>query len=165
MSSHKKFVRNLVDSIEPQFVVARWLHLHGRTVTIEGLRVAPSADQQDDYVDHGDIRDHTSGIIEVKSITRNFHDEGSWPFGSEIFVANVKSVDRRRAEVAAYITVSADLRFGAIINCLTNSDWSIKSVKDPKTGSDYLVYVARTSDASFVDLSAPPKHIKIILGD
>ena len=112
----RSFIR---DRLEPSsnavFVVGRWLHDGGRDIEIPALRKT----RQDD----GDLFVlNPRKRIEVKHLKAQFSSPDDWPF-SEVFVSRREIVDRIWEQVEAWISVSADLRYAAIISPDTRIRW------------------------------------------
>ncbi len=63
-----------------------------------------------------------------------FTGAADWPF-KEVFVSSAKSVERALGGVAAYITVSRDLKAIAVITGDTSREWYIAQKKASNTGN------------------------------
>ncbi len=126
---HARFLRRLKRSSDAVFKVARWLHDRGRIVEIPTIQFSPTTTAAPNFFDDGDLFsiDPKTGDrrrIEVKHRSTIFTGAADWPF-KDVFVSSVKSVERALGGVAAYVTVSHDLRAIAVITHETSSAWYI----------------------------------------
>lgn len=120
---HKGFLDRLRGSSESVLAVADWLIRGGRTVEIPAMRFAPTASEAERFFDEGDIVVVERKIIQVKRISKQFTGRSDWPF-REYFISNKASVDRMFDRVTAYVTVSCDQKFAAIVDVYeTKAHW------------------------------------------
>jgi hypothetical protein len=138
---HTRFQLRLVRSRPAVDVTADWLRQLGYEVEVPDMRVAPTADQHEDFADQGDIR--VTQIVEVKGLGINFTGAHDWPF-REVFVSSVSSVDRPMTRVMAWVNLSKDLQYAAIIPRDTRPSWYVREVKLSTTGNVQLNYCCPT---------------------
>src|SRR5262245_28182909 len=116
MTQHARFLERLAASWPAVFAVARDQLAKGRTVEIPPIRMAPSAAEAADFVDEGDLSVVIKHRLEVKGLkTIKFTGADDYPYAAVMF-SNVATVDRARGSVMAYVVVSADLRYAAIVH-------------------------------------------------
>lgn len=145
---HARFLERLAGSQDAVFTVARWLHRRGKEISIPAIRFAPTAEQADAYLDGGDIYVVRRSRVEVKHLGVNFTCAADWPFG-EVFVSNKASVDRGIHEIQAWVSVSKDMRFGAIVTPDTREHWYLKNVTAKNTGNVEVYYVCPLEYVAF----------------
>jgi hypothetical protein len=150
-TQHQRFLERLEQSSRAVFLVAQLQHAKGRTVEIPKLRFAPTAAENEDYVDGGDLVVVVRHRIEVKHLGVNFTCAEDWPF-IEVFVSNVAAVDRANGDVLAYVSVSADYRCAAIVAGNTRSNWYVVEARARNTGNVEKFYACPLSLVSFESL-------------
>ncbi len=144
VEKHAAFLRRLYGSSFGVFVVAAWLHSLKRTVTIHPIDSAPFGEDPNKYVDAGDListkENGESSLLEVKHINTDFTCLEDWPH-KDMIVSNVKAVDRRQGQVTAYIMLSKDANYIAILPGETKGNWKkIKRfAKNTQMEEDYYV--------------------------
>ena len=159
---HRKFAKFLVKSIDPQFVVARWLHCQGYGVSIKGLNFADKASSADSFSDGGDIR-IKEGIIDVKHLTNvAFTSEKDFPY--PVATAGFKpSIDKLLPDLYAAIFVSKDLGHGYIVLADTREHWTVRDVKDAVTGRMKPSYFVGLPYCRFIDLLSIPEWLENVM--
>lgn len=145
---HAKFLERLGGSSTAVFVVAKWLHAKGKTIELPALRFAPTAGDAEQFVDAGDIVLVERKRVEVKHLGVTFADAATWPF-KEAFVSNKAAVDRSIHEVAAWVSVSADLKAAAIVPAKSRGHWYLKDVRASNTGNVEQFYVCPLDHVEF----------------
>lgn len=140
-AKHAAFANRLMNSSAAVFVVAHWLHKGGKTVQIPPLELAPYGANPLDYVDTGDITIIERKRVEVKHLGKNFTCAEDWPFGHGAFVSNKAAVDRSIHEVSAWVSVSNDFRYGAIITPESKYHWTLKKTFAKNTGQEETYYL------------------------
>lgn len=147
---HQRFLGRLRASSDAVFAVGRWLHDNGRTIEIPPVSFAPTAADHADFVDYGDIIEIGGAgrrVVQVKQIKRDFRSAEDWPF-REVFVSNVGSVERL-ADVAAYVTLSHDMKAAAIVRGETKPHWYVTEKLARNTGNREKFYACPTRFAEF----------------
>ncbi len=125
---HERFLKRLADSEAARMAVAMHLSSKGALVEVPPIRFAPTAAEAEQYRDAGDLFLVTRKRIEVKGLGINFTGREDWPF-PYVFVSRKEDVERANGAVSAYISVSSDLKYGAIIRQATSPHWY--AVKKP----------------------------------
>ena len=159
MSNHNAFLLNLVNSVPAQFAVARWMHMKGFDISIDGFKYAPDVGY-DEYSDDGDITT-PKGIVDVKHLqSNNFTDV--FDHGYDSAVAGFKlSIDKLLAKgLYASIFVSTSMKHAYIVKASTKDQWTVKDMPDKVTKLWKPSYMADFSLCCFIDLQAIPKDIK-----
>jgi len=151
MNQHDKFLGRLVASVDGVFAVAKWLHLQGYTITIDGMRKAPTAADADGFLDDGDIfamkDEGPVRLLQVKRIGKSFSSRLDWPFG-EVFVSSKAAVDRL-AHVDSYLTLSHDMIGLVIVESKTRDKWYLVDRRASNTGNVETFYACPLADALF----------------
>lgn len=128
-SNHEKFLSHLRDSFEGVFVAVRWLNKLGYDVTVKSSTEAKSHSDWKDHADGGDI--FISQRIEVKKLGVSFTKE-RWPFGENFIVCAKHAYDLAKPKPYAYLYLSADRKFAAILKGATRPRWSVQSRTDSR---------------------------------
>jgi hypothetical protein len=148
---HSRFQQRLRSSSKAVAVVAAWLNAKGKHVEMPPMQIAPTASQADNYLDSGDIYIIERKRCEVKHLGVNFTCANDWPF-REIFISNVSAVDRSLEQVSAWISVSKDMKYAAIIKPDSKDRWHISKKKASNTGNVESYYAANIEDAVFCQI-------------
>jgi len=125
-AQHDGFLSRLDGSQPAVDAVAAWLRRRGHKVDVPELRKAPTAAEAADYSDRGDI--WLMQRVEVKGLSILFTSAADWPF-REVFVSSKDDVEKNGSAVLAYVSVSADLRYAAIIGRATRPSWYVTPEK------------------------------------
>jgi hypothetical protein len=149
---HARFQERLAASWRAVFLVAQKQYAQGRDVEIPGLHIAPSADEAEAYVDGGDLMVVVRHRIEVKHLSINFTGAADWPFRDGVFVSNEAAVNRANGGVYAYVSVSQDFRYCAIIGRRTRPTWRIKECRVNNTGNIERNYICPLEGVVFEKL-------------
>jgi len=152
---HKRFLNRLARSREAVMRVAQWLHFSGLDIEIPSVQFSPTAAESDSYIDVGDIFILTKQAIEVKRLGIQFSGSADWPF-KEVFVSNKATVERNRGRVSAYISLSADMNYAAVVNVDTKPHWYEKQTRASNTGNMESFYACPIRYVKFCDLGIPP---------
>ncbi len=131
---HERFLKRLADSEAARWAVAMHLSSKGSLVEVPALRYAPTAAEAEQYRDEGDLFLVTRKRIEVKGLGINFTSREDWPF-PYVFVSRKEDVERANGAVSAYISVSADLNYAAIIRKATREYWYVVEKLNRLTGN------------------------------
>ena len=128
---HEKFVKRLFGSRGAVFRVGEWLSRGGYAVMIPPIVAAQAHENPADFYDEGDLfRKRKGGVwerIEVKGSGYDFTDNNSWPYQSMI-VSNKAAVERGAGDVVAYVILSANWDWVAIIKSDTREHWQVANL-------------------------------------
>ncbi len=150
---HAKFLDRLDASSSAVYAVASMYQRLGIPVMLPATHRAPSAEEAADYFDEGDL--FVLRRMEVKGLGINFTCRADWPF-REAFVSNVAAVDRAGDEVCAYISVSKDKRYCAIIPHSSRPHWYVVEKRVSNTGNIERNYACPLDHVQFRNLRAKP---------
>lgn len=140
----RRFEKNLMDSQEAVWDVARWFQSHGKTVTVNPTFIAPSHDQWQDYADGGDL--FLVQRIEVKKLGVLFTCRDDWPFGDKFIVCAKHAWDRALQKPHAFIYLNQNKTHAAIVKGETHKTWTHEKRTDKR-------YDRMTQEFYFCDLS------------
>ena len=156
---HKRFVKFLVNSVTPQFVVARWLHCQGFDVSVKGLQIANDA-ADPVYTDGGDITVAGKGLVDVKHLANvTFRSADDFPYAHA--TAGFKpSIDKLLPDLYAGIFVSVDLEAAYIVKAETQPHWFVRDVVDAVTNKTKPSYFIGLEHCRFIDLLALPRWLE-----
>ena len=153
MTQHQRFQQRLRGSWPALFTAAQWLWSKGYDLEIPALRCAPTAAEHELYADSGDVfatRDGERKRFEITGLTVNFTGAADWPseFYGQAIVDRVHRFEvTKSAPPYAYIKVSKDLRYAAIILQSTNKHWYQGSRLNKKNTGNVEDYVFCPLDA------------------
>jgi hypothetical protein len=135
-NSYEGFVKRLLGSQGAVFCVGQWLNSSGWDIQIPALKVAKKHDNRADFFDNGDLfrrkGDQPWERIEVKGSGYDFTDRASWRY-DQMIVSNKDAVERGVGEVKAYVILSKNWEWVAIIKTETKDHWSVKSLHASNT--------------------------------
>ena len=156
---HKRFAKFLVNSVTPQFVVARWLHCQGFDVSVKGLQIANDA-ADPVYTDGGDITVSGKGVVDVKHLANvTFRSADDFPYAHA--TAGFKpSIDKLLPDLYAGIFVSVDLEAAYIVKAETQPHWFVRDVVDAVTNKTKPSYFIGLEHCRFIDLLALPRWLE-----
>jgi hypothetical protein len=153
-SQHAKFLERLRGSNPGRFAFAYWVNSRGFTVEIPPILEAPTAAEHDAYADNGDLfawkKSGKRLRLEVKTLGITFSSVDDWPY-REVFVSNVAAVDRA-SDVYAWVSVSHDLAFAAIVKATTWETWYKTTCRVSNTGNDETNYAAPLEEVRFISI-------------
>jgi len=157
--THRRFTKYLVESVTPQFVVARWLHFQGFDVSVKGLQIADDA-ADPVYTDGGDITVSGKGVVDVKHLASvMFRSADDFPYAYA--TAGFKpSIDKLLPDLYAGIFVSVDCEAAYIVKTSTRRHWFVRDVVDAVTDKTKKSYFIELKYVNFVDLLALPQHLE-----
>lgn len=167
MGQHQRFLERVRQSHAAVFAVAEYYHNLGKeySVQIAALRLAPTAADAPEYSDDGDLilnrliveQWKGGGVfwrwrVEVKHRPDiPFTCAADYPYDT-IMVAKQESVDKAD-DAATYVTVSADLRYGAFIPIRTRPVWKEMECRAGNTGNIERQYLCPKPLARFERLA------------
>jgi hypothetical protein len=149
---HAKFQNRLRSSSNAVAVVASWLNRKGKHIEIPSMRISPTADQASDYLDGGDLYIIEKKRVEVKHLGINFTSADDWPF-REIFISNVAAVDRSFDQVSAWVSVSQDMGYIAVVKPDSREHWYISEKKASNTGNVESYYATNIKHVQFIKIN------------
>ena len=156
MSNYEGFVSRLQKSRASMFRVGQWLHLHGMSIYIPAIRVAPKDGNNEEYFDECDIQVECPKRgrfkIEVKHINTNFTGKDDWPHGKTTIVSNQGTIERNWGKIRAYILVNKNMTHAMIIRGDTCDKWEKKTIFATNTNKDEVFYVCLLEHVSFVKI-------------
>lgn len=161
--THQRFLKFLISSITPQFMVVRWLHCQGYDVYVKGLEFAPNAGAEG-FSDGGDIT-VSQGLVDVKYLSRaDFTSAADFPY--PVATAGFKpSIDKLMEDLYAGVFVSKNMEYAYIVKADTQKHWTVKDVKDAVTGKMKPSYFVGLEHCRFIDLLAMPKWLEDLAKD
>tara|TARA_R110000787_G_scaffold57358_3_gene131082 strand:+ start:112 stop:534 length:423 start_codon:yes stop_codon:yes gene_type:complete len=140
-----------MESIDPQFAVAKWLHKKGVDITINGLDVSPEASQAKLHTDGGDIVT-PKGVIDVKHL-KNVEFTNAIDFPYPQATAGFKpSIDKLMPGLYAAFFVNAAIGHAYIVKSDTSHAWSVRDVYDAVTGNPKPSYFVGLEHCRFIEL-------------
>ena len=149
---HDKFVDRLLGSRDAVFRVAQWLSEGGFDVQIPAIKVAGKGDDPADFYDDGDLFRRKDGSdwerVEVKGSGVEFEDKHIWPYKNMI-VSNKAAVDRGAHNVVAYIILSANWEWVAVIRADTKPYWTVSNIYASNTEKREDFYLCPTDKVIF----------------
>lgn len=149
---HDKFVGRLLGSRRAVFRVAEWLSEAGYDVKIPAIKVRGRNDDPADFYDDGDLFRCKNGSdwerIEVKGSGVVFEDKSTWPY-PKMIVSNKAAVDRGSHNVLAYVILSANWDWVAIIKADTRPDWTVSNIYASNTGKREDFYLCPVDKVIF----------------
>jgi hypothetical protein len=162
---HAEFRGRAYSSNQVSFAVAEHVHHEeGYSVTVKGMKLAPTILDRKQYADHGDliVTDEDMQITwryEVKGLSAVFTCAEDWPahFGGKVFVDTVKRVDAVEAAGESpryYYSVNQAITHVAIIEtAATRGLWKIRhNVTNKNTGMLDSYYYCPIEYVSFRQL-------------
>ena len=157
--THRRFAKYLIESVTPQFVVARWLHCQGFDVSVKGLQIANDA-ADPVYTDGGDITVSGKGVVDVKHLSNvMFRSADDFPYA--IATAGFKpSIDKLLPDLYAGIFVSVDCEAAYIVKAETQPHWFVRDVVDAVTNKTKPSYFIGLEHCRFIDLLALPHWLE-----
>lgn len=126
------------------FKVAQWLHANGHTVTISAPNLRPRHANPADYHDDGDItaeKDGQKKRIEVKLRDVDFTSEKDWPYKEGLMVHSTREIADTGTPISAWLSVSRDLKYAAIMTPETRQYWKRVTRYDRKRESEDDFYI------------------------
>ncbi len=148
---HNRFLQRLADSEAARFAVAQHLCRKGSLIEIPPLRFAPTAADAEHYRDEGDLFLVTRKRIEVKGLSINFTGRDDWPF-AYVFVTSKTVAEREGRPVAAYISISADLKHAVVIKGSTSGLWFSVDKSNRNTGNVERYLACPLSHVEFITI-------------
>lgn len=117
--------------------VAKLLEKDGWDVIVPKLRIAPSPDKINDYIDNGDIiatRNEITRRVEVKWSSQYFTGKDDWKFPN-FLVYGKKAFDRaNNPKIDWIIIVSHDFKAVAVVSAKTKDAWFSIKKQDKSDG-------------------------------
>ena len=138
-----RFKKNLMNSQEAVWDVARWLQSRGNAVTVNPTFVAPDHSQWKDYADNGDL--FITQRIEVKHRGVDFTCADDWPY-SDFMVCAKHAWDRALQKPYAFIYLNKSKTHVAIVKGETHKTWTHEKRTDSR-------YDRMTQEFYFCDVS------------
>ena len=135
-SNHNRFLEKLERSEQYIWLVSRWFHKSGYSVSIP---VAPKALRPQDwkkYSDQGDL--YIQLRVEVKAPEIVFTGKDDWPH-KEFFICNKYQYDRAEPKPQMFFIMSLDGRYAGMVNNETTDQWYEKEIIDDY-GRKKIVY-------------------------
>lgn len=131
----RQFMQRVNGSGPAVFAFAEYLYNKGYIVEIHPPLQSPSADQNVNYIDGGDIfiigrygKPVERKRIEVKGSQHHWTGDDDWPF-PHYFVSNKPMVDRTRGLVAAFVAVNKALTHVGIVRPAdSESEWTEETI-------------------------------------
>lgn len=145
---HIEFLKRFDGSVSAQFLVAYLILKKGKTIQMEGIKRAPTADVHEEYRDNGDIfiiDGDSRRKVEVKGISTVFSDDGKFPH-PVVIVSSKSSIDGAKEEADWFIIVSGDFKAVGIIHKNTRKYWSVKNILCKRTTGNYDDFYVTTPD-------------------
>jgi hypothetical protein len=141
---HDKFVKRLFGSRGAVFRVAEWLNTGGYTIKIPPIVAAQAHENPADFFDEGDLFRQRKGgeweRVEVKGSGYDFTDKNSWPY-RQMIVSNKAAVERGTGSVVAYVILSSNWDWVAIIKDDTREHWTVETLHAKNTNKDEEFYM------------------------
>lgn len=159
----RQFMQRLNGSGPAVFAFAAYLYNKKYTVEIHPPLQSPSADQNINHIDGGDIfiigrygKPVDRKRIEVKGSLRHWTSEKDWPFDC-YFVSNKPMVDRSRGKVTAFVAVNKALTHaGIVLPSMSEHLWTEKTVFAKNSQRHETNYCCPKNEVKFIALWEPP---------
>ena len=159
-------MRRCVKAKDAEFVAAKWCSLAGLDLEIGGLHIGPDPSVRNDYKDSGDIHVVGKGNLEVKHWYKTaFSCRDDFPY-PDIFVDTEKKVTGKIDQTWAWLTISPDMVYGALVMADTFDSWKLRKDAYKARGWDHMesVYSAPMNCVRFYNVTKPPKRVVDMLG-
>ena len=150
--NHDRFVKRLLASQGAVFRVGQWLGQNGWDIQIPALKVVSRNQDPADFFDSGDLfRRKGAGPwerVEVKGSGTEFTNRESWPYGN-VIVSNKEAVERGAGDVKAYVILSKNWDWVAIIKAETREHWWVSGLYASNTDKWEDFYLCPTDKVIF----------------
>lgn len=151
-TNHPQFQKALRDSEPAVWQMARWLVGKGYAVAMPPTKIAPAADQWQQYADNGDIY-LLRARMEVKKYDIDFTSAKDWPY-PDFFVVGRDAFDRAEPKPYAFYIVNRAFTHVALVLTHTAPFWTVVRHGDKRYGADYRqdTYCAPLDMVTFLEL-------------
>jgi len=131
------FVRDLLDSQEAVWLVARWLSRRGNNVTVRAIHVRPTVETLAEYGDAGDLE--IVNRIEVKHRRLPFTSAADYPYRT-VTVDVAHAWDRAHPKPFAYVILNQSRTVAALVLRTTARQWERVTKHDHAKHRDRTFY-------------------------
>jgi hypothetical protein len=169
-AGHEKAVEAMRASDRCVFIVAEWLHGLGYSISVPAVTFAKRHEDWKHHADKGDLfirhlkrpRGYAWHKVEVKGLTYDFTGAQDWPFresmgfhSDQYIVCTKHQWDRADPKPVAYISLSRDREYAAILTTADTSSWRVEDVTHTRQdGRTQAKYITHPDQSSYVRVGA-----------